>query len=355
MNPNEMKLSYPFGETLPGAGTALDVADGVRWVRLPLPFALDHVNVWLMRDRIDGRDGWTVIDCGIANDQVKALWEQVFEQALDGLPVLRVLVTHMHPDHVGLAQWMCERWNAPLWMSMTDYVVARLWSAKSEQGSEGGAGGDAAAEHYIRHGLTEEGALAKIRRRSDYYSSMVPGVPEVFHRVMDGDQIEIGGRQWRVIIGYGHAPEHISLYCEATQVLIAGDMVLPRISTNVSVFSSEPMADPLRLYLESLSAYDDLPVETLALPSHGRPFRGVHERISQQHEHHADRLAEVMVACEQPKTAADILPVLFRRELDYHQLTFAMGEAIAHLHALYFQGRLRRVVDKDGIIRCVVA
>src|SRR5690606_12181132 len=150
------------------------------------------------------------------------IWEQVFSTALDGLPVLRVLVTHMHPDHVGLAQWMCERWNAPLWMSMTDYVVASLWSAS--QGNEGAAGGDEAAEHYIRHGLADEQALAKIRRRSDYYSSMVPGMPDTFFRLMDGDTVSIGGRDWRVIIGYGHAPEHISLYSEAMQLLIAGDM-----------------------------------------------------------------------------------------------------------------------------------
>lgn len=355
MNPNEKKLGYPFGDTLPSTGTALDVADGIRWVRLPLPFALDHVNVWLMRDRIDGRDGWTVIDCGIDKPEVRGIWEQVFANALDGLPVLRVLVTHMHPDHVGLAQWMCERWNAPLWMSMTDYVVARLWSSQSEQGSEGGAGGEEAAAHYIRHGLSNKDALEKIRRRADYYSSMVPGMPSVFHRLVHGDTVEIGGRDWQVIIGYGHAPEHISLYSEALQLLIAGDMVLPRISTNVSVFSSEPMANPLRLYLDSLRSYDPLPEDTLVLPSHGRPFRGLHERIAQQYAHHADRLEAVLQACVEPRTAADILPILFHRELDYHQLTFAMGEAIAHLHSLYFEGKLRRTEGEDGTIRFVAA
>ena len=133
-------------------------------------------------------------------------------------------------------------------------------------------------------------------------------MPDTFFRLMDGDTVSIGGRDWRVIIGYGHAPEHISLYSEAMQLLIAGDMVLPRISTNVSVFASEPMADPLRLYLRSLRAYDSLPEDALVLPSHGRPFRGVHERIAQQYAHHADRLAEVLQACATPQTAADILP-----------------------------------------------
>src|SRR5690606_15514273 len=161
----------------------------------------------------------------------------------------------------------------------------------------------------------------------------------------------IGGRPWRVIVGYGHAPEHASLHCESLGVLIAGDMVLPRISTNVSVFDTEPEGNPLPLYLESLRGYDTLSEDTLVLPSHGKPFRGLHERIAQQHAHHAERLDEVLAACAEPASAMDIVPTLFRRKLDMHQLTFAMGEAIAHLHALYFEGKLRRIVDAHGIYR----
>jgi len=352
MNPNEQKLIYPWGDAQPATGTAMDVADGIRWVRLPLPFALDHVNVWLVRDRIDGREGWTVIDCGIARDEVKTVWEQIFAQALDGLPVLRVLVTHMHPDHVGLAHWICARWQVPLWMTMTDYAIACLWSSQASQDTEGGPGGEGAAAHFARNGLTDADALASIRQRHNYYPSLVPDMPQVFHRILDGDHIDIGGRDWRVIVGYGHAPEHVSLYSTACKVLIAGDMVLPRISTNVSVFAYEPLANPLPLYLRSLNAYDDLPQDTLILPSHGRPFRGLHERIAQQHAHHAERLDEVMQACAQtPRSAADIVPILFHRKLDFHQLTFAMGEALAHLHALYFEGKLRRNAGEDGVLR----
>jgi len=355
MNPNEQQLTYPWGDAQPAPGTAMDVADGIRWVRLPLPFALDHVNVWLMRDAIEGREGWTVIDCGISRDEVKAMWEQVFAQALDGLPVLRVLVTHMHPDHVGLAHWICTRWQAPLWMTMTDYAVARLWSNTTDQGAQDGPGGAGAAEHFARNGLTDPQALDSVRQRHDYYPSLVPDVPQTFYRIMDGDHIDIGGCDWRVIVGYGHAPEHASLYSAARKVLIAGDMVLPRISTNVSVFAHEPLANPLPLYLNSLNAYDGLPQDTLILPSHGRPFRGLHERIAQQHAHHAARLQDVMQACAQePRSAADILPILFHRKLDHHQLTFAMGEALAHLHALYFEGKLRRDAGKDGVWRFAV-
>lgn len=352
MNVNEQKLTYPWGDAIPAPGHAQAVADGVRWIQMPLPFALNHINLWLLRDEIDGREGWTVVDCGVSRDEVKALWEQVFENALDGLPVLRVIVTHMHPDHVGLAHWLCERWNAPLWMTMTDFVTARLWSRPAVNGSSGGGpNGGSAVEHFMRHGLADPEAQEKIRQRANYYPNLVPDVPARFCRIMDGDRISIGGREWRVIVGYGHAPEHASLYSDTLQVLISGDMLLPRISTNVSVFGYEPEANPLPLYLNSLRSYDDLPEDTLVLPSHGRPFRGMHERIAQQHAHHAERLAEVLSACNEPRSTTDIVPVLFRRELDLHQLTFAMGEALAHLHALYFEDQLERIVGDDAVIR----
>src|SRR5690554_507095 len=349
MNPNEQKLDYPWGDELPPPGKAQTVADGVRWIRMPLPFALDHINLWLLRDQLDGRDGWTVVDCGVSRDELKTLWEQVYEDQLEGMPILRVIVTHMHPDHVGLAHWICERWNAPLWMTMTDYALARLWSSPNI--SAGGPNGQSAVEHFTRHGLADPEAQAKIRERANYYPSLVPDVPKRFTRIMDGDNIAIGGRQWRIIVGYGHAPEHASLYCDTLQTLISGDMVLPRISTNISVFDFEPDSNPLPLYLSSLRAYDGLPEATLVLPSHGRPFRGLHERIKQQHEHHADRLAEVVQACVTPMSTMDILPVMFKRKLDVHQLTFAMGEALAHLHALYYDGKLERLTGDDGIIR----
>ncbi|MEI2416634.1 MBL fold metallo-hydrolase [Orrella sp. JC864] len=350
MNPLEHQLHYPFGATQPEPGQALEVAPGVLWVRLPLPFALDHVNVWLVRDEFAGRQGWTLIDCGIARDEVKAQWEQVFQTALQGLPVLRVVVTHMHPDHVGLAHWLCERWQAPLYMSMADYALARLWSQPGAKGSA--AGGEQAVAHYARHGLTDADSQAQIRQRATYYSGLVPAVPDTFHRLLHGYVLSIGGRDWRLIVGHGHAPEHISLYDPQAKLLVSGDMVLPRISTNVSVFDMEPDANPLQLYLDSLSNYDGLPADTLVLPSHGRPFVGLHERIAQQRSHHDERLADVIQACgARPCSASDIVPVLFKRKLDLHQLTFAMGEALAHLHALYFQGKLGRSTGEDGIVR----
>lgn len=347
MNALEQRLHYPFGDRLPAPGDSVEVAPGVRWIRMSLPFALDHINLWLLRDEIDGRAGWSVVDCCISRDEAKAQWEQVFATQLEGLPILRVIVTHMHPDHVGLAWWLCEKWNAPLWISATDFNAARIASQSTT-----GFGGAAAADFFASHGLTDPESLEKIRARASYYPGMVPDVPRRFRRMQDGDTVAIGGRSWRCIAGYGHAPEHISLYCDELQVLISGDMLLPRISTNVSVYDVEPESNPLKQFLVSIDRFTPLPEDTLVLPSHGKPFRGLHERLRQLHEHHDDRLREVMDACRvSPQSAADVLPVLFKRALDLHQTTFAMGESVAHLHALWHEGRLKRTRDTQGVWR----
>jgi glyoxylase-like metal-dependent hydrolase (beta-lactamase superfamily II) len=347
MNPLEQKLQYPFGDSLPGQGEAMDVAPGVRWIRMALPFALDHINLWLLRDEIDGRAGWTVVDCCITRDEAKAQWERIFETQLQGLPILRVIVTHMHPDHIGLAWWLCEKWDAPLWISATDFNSARVASQSTI-----GFGGEAAAEFFASHGLDDPASLDQIRGRASYYPGMVPQVPPRFRRLIDGDIAAIGGRAWKCIAGYGHAPEHMALYCDDLHVLISGDMLLPRISTNVSVYDVEPESNPLALFLASIGRFNALPEDTLVLPSHGKPFRGAHERVRQLQDHHRDRLADVMQACgEGPKSAAQIMPVLFRRQLDLHQTTFAMGESVAHLHALWYEGRLSRARGADGVWR----
>ena len=351
MNTLEQQLHYPLGDTLPGPGSTLEVAPGVRWLRMGLPFALDHINLWLLRDRLDGpdgpREGWTVVDCCVTRDEAKAQWEQVFASQLDGLPVLRVLVTHMHPDHIGLAHWLCERWNAPLWISATDYNAARMASQSTT-----GFGGDSAARFFAAHGLRDPGALEKIRARASYYPGMVPAVPPSFRRLMDGQALLVGTHAWRCISGYGHAPEHMALHCEALGLLISGDMLLPRISTNISVYDIEPESNPLALFLDSIDKFLPLPESTLVLPSHGKPFRGLHTRVAQLHAHHRERLDEVLQACRaRPQSAADLLPLLFRRPLDLHQTTFAMGEAVAHLHMLWFASQVQRRQGADGVYR----
>jgi len=368
-NPQESALHYPLGDALPAPGTTIEIAPGLRWLRMSLPFALDHINLWLLRDRQHGIDGWSIVDCGIDDDTTRASWEHIFEHELQGLPVLRVIVTHMHPDHIGLAHWLTERWSTAerecrLWISGTDWNAGRMASQSTT-----GFGGESAARFFARHGLTDPEALARVRARSNYYARLVPKVPGRFRRLMDGMALTAGGaaspHTWHCIAGYGHAPEHIALHCaelpwtaeapaapQRHGVLISGDMVLPRISTNVSVIDIEPEADPLPLYLKSIAALRSLPAPTLVLPSHGKPFTGLHARIGQLQAHHDERLAEVLAACsERPCSAADLLAVLFKRKLDLHQTTFAMGEAIAHLHALQGAGRLAGVAGVDGVQR----
>jgi glyoxylase-like metal-dependent hydrolase (beta-lactamase superfamily II) len=364
MRASESELRYPLGELEPTRGKTLPIApapDGdwlgdVRWIRMRLPFALNHINLWLMRDVLDTPEGkvhgWTAVDCCIYSDEAKAQWEELFTFELDGLPLLRVIVTHMHPDHIGLADWLCKRWSTPkrpcrLWMSGTDHHLARVGSAGSS-----GFGGFAAANFFSSHGMKDFDSIQKIRERADYYRTLVPSVPLQYRRIMDGEVLRIGGRAWQCIVGLGHAPEHIALYCEELRLLIGGDMMLPRISTNVSVYEMEPEANPLPQFLSSIKKFNALPEDTLTLPSHGRPFYGLHQRVQQLLDHHRDRLAEVIQACtERPCSAADIVPVLFTRSLNSHQLSFAMGEAIAHLHALWFDEKLSRRLDRDGVFR----
>jgi glyoxylase-like metal-dependent hydrolase (beta-lactamase superfamily II) len=258
----------------------------------------------------------------------------------------------MHPDHIGQAHWLCERWNARLWISATDYNVARVASSASA-----GFGGPLSAAFMARHGMAADpGAVDKVGARSNYYRSLVPAVPEAYRRLQGGKTIAIGSgaarADWALHAGYGHAPEHIALHGERASVLISGDMVLPRISTNVSVIDVEPESDPLTLYLESIEKMRAIDAGALILPSHGLPFKGLHTRIDQLQAHHAERFAEVLEACaEAPLSAFDLVPVLFRRALDLHQMTFAMGESVAHCHALWFQGKLERRIDPHGVIR----
>jgi glyoxylase-like metal-dependent hydrolase (beta-lactamase superfamily II) len=343
MNSLEQRLTYPFKDTMPATGEVMLVAPGVKWVRMPLPFALNHINLWLLEDNYQGTQGWAIVDCGVCTPEIRMAWESILANDLDGKPITRVIVTHMHPDHVGNAKWLCDRLSAPLFMSMTDYCMARSMLAKPT-----GSGGVQAAAHFEIHGLAKGADLDKIIERGNYYGSMVDGLPEHVNRLLGGQTLRIGPHLWRLDAGYGHAPEHISLYCEALNLIISGDMLLPRISTNISVWDMEPESNPLPLFLDSLGVYTNLPDDVLVLPSHGKPFRGAHERVKQLRDHHAERLDELLNACRtQPLTAADAVKVMFKRELDLHQMTFALGEALAHLHALWFKGIVQR--DRNAV------
>jgi glyoxylase-like metal-dependent hydrolase (beta-lactamase superfamily II) len=348
MNPLEHELSYPFAETLPAAGTKYEVAPGIYWLRMPLPFALDHINLWLVRDSFRGRDGWTLIDTGIANDAVRGHWETLIAQELDGLPIVRVLCTHHHPDHIGLAGTLTERFDAPLWMTLGEYAVGRILAVEMP-----GTDPHATYKHYRRNGMADSPELDALRQRTrSHFPSLVVPPPQRFRRILDREVLSIGDRDWQVIVGTGHSSEHAALWCEAENILISGDMVLPRISTNVSVFDMEPEANPLTWYLDSLGRYAPCDADTLVLPSHGRPFLGLHRRIEQLREHHAERLSVIEAACrERPRHGAEGVKIIFGREFDAHQMMFALGESLAHLHALWYAGRLSRELGDDGVLR----
>ncbi len=346
MNQSETQLHYPLADTLPESGAVLEVAPGVYWLRMTLPFALNHINLWLLEDG----PGWTIIDCGISSEATRAAWESIFEHHLHGKPVTRVIATHCHPDHLGLSDWLCRRWQADLWMSVGEYANGRMMAANLP-------GTDVAAmvPHFQLHGVTDPALIELLKGRKDYYPTLVPAVPSSYVRLQDNENVQIGANTWRVITGFGHSPEHVALYSEQLGCLISGDMLLPRISTNISVWALEPLANPLQQFLDSLAKFKPLPSQTLVLPSHGKPFQGMLTRIQQLETHHQERLAEVIDACRKPCSANDIVPIMFQRQLDTHQLTFALGEALAHCHYLWFAGVLERSLCDDGIYRFIAA
>ena len=266
--------------------------------------------------------------------------------ALDG-PVKRLVVTHFHPDHLGLASWLMAQTGAPLWMTSGEFLTAHaVWH------EVGGHGARFMVEQFRQHGLGGD-LLAKFEKRGSGYRKAVPALPDYYHRLKAGDTLTVDGKNWQILIGHGHAPEHMALYCPEMAVLISGDMLLPRISTNISVFAATPEADALRWYLDSLDAMaKELPASSLVLPSHGLPFVGVQARVAALHAHHQERLLALEENCmDAPQSAAGLLDVLFGRVLDTHQTMFAMGEAIAHLNYLEQAGRLSRIIDADGVIR----
>jgi glyoxylase-like metal-dependent hydrolase (beta-lactamase superfamily II) len=337
----ENGLHYAFGDRVPEPARSIEVAPGVHWLRMPLPFALDHINLWLLADG----DGWTLVDCGLNHEPTVSLWEEIFAGVLQGGRIERLVVTHYHADHVGLAGWHQRRWDAPLWMTEGEFLTALALYYETPGHHRG-----AMFDLFRAHGL-DEARIEGMKVFSGAYPRLISELPHTFRRMMPDELIPIGGRQWKVLTGYGHAPEHASLYCDSLGVMIAGDMVLPRISTNIAVRPVEPEGNPLARFLESLDRFAALPHETLVLPSHGLPFRGMHARIAQLHQHHADRLEELRAACAEPRCARELVPVLFRRPLDDRAWYFAMGECIAHLNHLMHAGALARNRGADGVMR----
>jgi glyoxylase-like metal-dependent hydrolase (beta-lactamase superfamily II) len=333
-------LEYPFDERPETAGWTT-VAPGVHWVRMPLPFALDHINLWLL----DDGEAVTIVDTGFGLPPIQDTWVRLLDRL--ERPVSRIMVTHCHPDHLGLADWLSERTGAPVHMSLGEFLTGHaLWAQLP-----GYCVPDMLSQ-FRRHGLDTE-RLEALGARGNAYRKGVPSLPSRFERLVDGSTLEIGGHTWEVIVGTGHSPEHAALYCAALEVLISGDMLLPTISTNVSVFAATPHDDALGRFLDSIRRFKRLPDRTLVLPSHGRPFRGIHARVDQLHEHHRERCDALLAACASPRSAGDLLETLFPRTLDTHQVMFAMGEAIAHLNHLVRGRELREVSEGGDLVRFI--
>ncbi|MGZ5084957.1 MAG: MBL fold metallo-hydrolase [Usitatibacter sp.] len=337
------QVTHPFEDRVPQPGEAIPVAAGVWWIRMPLPFALDHINLWILEDG----DGFTLVDTGFGVEATWSLWERHFAGILAGKPVKNVVVTHYHPDHLGSADWLVRRTGAPMWMTTSEFL-----SGHAAHDDTAGFDRATGVAFFARNGL-DVSRMPERMRTGNGYKRGVPEIPRSYRRMMHGDKLAIGGREWEVITVFGHAPEQATLWCESLNVLISADQVLPRITSNVGVWGNQPDANPLAAFLGSLSRFAHLPADTLVLPSHERVFHGLHPRIAQLHEHHERRLERLLAGCDTPISAHDALPLLFKRTLDDHQMMFAMGESIAHLHYLLHQGKVRRVDGEDGVRRFV--
>jgi len=331
-------LAYPLGDA-PAPGEAREAAPGVLWMRLPLPMALNHVNVYAIADG----EGWAIVDTGLRTPDTVAAWEAALAGPLGGRPVTRVIGTHMHPDHIGLAGWLCERFDAPLLMSQLEYVTARMLVGDTGPAPEDGV------KFFRAAGWSEE-RLERYRQTYGMFAKGVAPLPAGYRRLSAGDVLSIGGQDWSIVVGNGHSPEHVCLWRKADDVFIAGDQILPRISSNVSVWPTEPLADPLADWLASLDRLGDLlPEETLCLPGHGEPFTGVLARIEALKRGHAVSLKRLERTLRQPCRAIDVFPALFARPVGDGLLGMATGEAIAHLNHLEARGRVQRERNADGV------
>lgn len=326
---------YPF-EAPPEPGTTMEVAPGVRWVRMPLPFALKWINLWLL----DDGDGWTVVDTGIPTSETKAHWRQIFDSDLAGKPVKRVIVTHMHPDHVGLAGWMTRKWSCDLWMTRLEYVTCRMLVADT-----GREAPEAGVKFYRAAGWAQED-LDRYVEKFGGFGKAVSQLPDAFHRLEDGQELTIGGRVWRIVTGSGHSPDHACLFCPDLNVLISGDQILPRISSNVSVFPTEPDGNPLEDWLRSCTKLKSaIPADALVLPAHNEPFYGAHKRLDALVDGHELTLRRILDRLDQPKRAVDLFTAMFARTIGPDVLGMATGETIAHLNCLKRRGLVMSIQD----------
>ena len=323
----------------PELGVPCQVADGIYMLRLPLPFALDHVNVWLL----EGKNAWTIVDAGLGSQDCLSIWENLLTSFLSSKPVKQIILTHYHPDHVGLSGDLVEKTGADVFMSRTEWLQANMLYH-----DESGVLGTKMLNFFRQHGLSHE-MFEQMQFFKTSYRDRCSKLPSGYKRIRHLGELEIAGTIWQCREGRGHSPEHISLYSPDRNILIAGDHVLPKITPNIPLPVQDLTANPIEDYIASLNGFEDIDNSALVLPSHRLPFTGCNIRINQLKDHHHDRLDTLLAACEQPVTAYEVLPVLFNRELDSNQMTFAMLEALSHLVYLERDQKIKKQ-DQDEVI-----
>ncbi len=321
----------------------VEIAHGILWARLALPFRLNHVNIYFL----DDGDGWALIDTGLGDNATKAAWQPFIDGLLRERPLTRIIATHFHPDHVGAAGFLLQRFDVPLYMSATEYL-----QSLNIHLDPGALEADHYRRFYLDHGLDAQ-TTDRVVTSGHAYLKLTSGLPPTYHRVVAGDVLRVGGREFEVVTGGGHSPEEVMLLCRADKLFFAADQVLAQISPNVSVVAVDPDGDPLGYYLRSLRALKrDISNDVLVLPGHNLPFFGLHTRIDELIEHHALRCERILNACRAlPRSAAELVPFVFTRELDPHQMGFAFTEVLAHVNYMLRQGTLKRVGGADRIGR----
>ncbi len=334
-------LRFPFGAEGGNAiGALRELALGVFWLRMPLESELDHINLWVLRDG----DGWTLVDTGFDLPRCRAVWRRVFAELMAEAPVHRVIVTHMHPDHFGLAGWLCSEFGCDLWMTRTDYLMCR-----NLVGYTGSRAPTAAVTFYRAAGFNEE-QIGHYCDRFGAFGEKTSPLPDSYRRMVHGETLHIGEQYWQVVVGRGHTPELAMLYCPGLKLLISADQVLPNISSNVSVYPMEPYGDPLKDWLHSCAYLREvLPANVTVLPSHGEPFVGLHSRLTSLIESHEKKLDRLYAHLAEPRRVVDCFPVLFRREITLDLILPATGEAMAHLNCMLGRHLVRRELDEKGV------
>jgi glyoxylase-like metal-dependent hydrolase (beta-lactamase superfamily II) len=340
------QLDFPHPAP-PEAGRTIEVAPGILWARLALPFLLDHVNIYF----VDDGDGWALIDTGLGNKTTLAAWEPLLATVLRDRPLTRIIATHFHPDHVGAAGFLLSKFDVPLYMSATEYLQSLNLHL-----DPGGLDAEHYRRFYLDHGLDQE-TTQRVVTGGHSYLRLMSGLSPTYYRVVAGDVLRIGGRDFDVLTGGGHSPEQVMLICRADKLFLSADQVLAKISPNISVSAVDPHGDPLGQYLRSLEALaSGMDRDVLVLPGHNLPFHGLHTRIAGLAGHHDSRCERILRACQaSPKSAAELVPFVFTRELDPHQMGFAFGEVLAHVNHMLRRGTLKPIASADGIHRTVAA